>query len=253
MTKIRTRSNSYARKGQTVTAAQFAALDASKYPGAVVYVSDTGVLWLSNGMTWIATVTPAPVEGGASLARTPSVVGGWYVGALHTQVRSLALSMNTMYLALCYTESAISIDQLTATVATAGSAGAVYRVGVYLPGSQANPFALTGWQKVSEGSTQIDVTATGIRPAVSLPTTQIPEKSWFATAGALQVASGALMSVGGNSGLRGPSPMGQSAMGYDSQPYIGMSIGGVTSTLPSTPGAMSYQTNDSGVSFRRSA
>lgn len=125
---------------------------------------------------------------------TPSTVGAHYNGngPTGTGNRTTGTALNTLIIGspLFSGASGITIDQLNVNIVTAGTAGAVYRMGLWIIDNQSNPFGYVAGSQYASlftgGDVTVDATTTGVKTsAVSLV---IPANTWFVVGGVSQVA-----------------------------------------------------------------
>lgn len=238
-------------RNYSVTSSEFAELSAvTAGEGAEAYVSTTGATYRSNGLSWVLTVAPAAIEA-TGAARSPAITNLYYPGLLVTQTRTLTPTLNTLYLSPCYTDVAISIDSLAINCGT-GAANATERLGVFVAVDQSTPFGGGGALLAKDAGT-VDCSTSGDK-TVTFTAIQIPAKTWFFVGSCAQTAA-ATMTVEGNTGLRGWSPMGivSGSATIAAQPNIGMSVPNVTGAFPAQTATLGVTNTGSGVSYRRSA
>lgn len=194
-----------------------------------------------------------PLGNRARSALAPARIGGNFIGSLVDQTRTLAPTLNRLYLAPAYTEHQITVDSLNCVVTTAATGGTL-RMGIYLNTtndhySPLNPgtFALLQEAGVADTST----VGTKI---VTFPTPQvIPADTWFFLAGLPQVAA-ATQNVGGGTNANGFSPWGQGNTGYGNSKTIAL-VSDLTAgvSLPASVSTSTTSNVDAGVGYHRNA
>ena len=104
----------------------------------------------------------------------------------------------------------ITIDRFDAHIATLGSAGAVYRMGVWTVDDQTNPFKMvvaTKYGTLLKDAGTVDATSIGAKLLTPAQVTVIPANVWFVVGGVPQIAISQPTIGNGASAF---SPMGQS-------------------------------------------
>lgn len=193
-----------------------------------------------------------PLSTRANAAYAPATIGKNYIGSLVDQTRTLAPTLNRLYLAPAYAAETITIDSLNCVVTT-GLATATLRMGIYLNASKdhQNPFFANAFTLLQEAG--VADTSTAGTKIVPFPTPQvIPADTWFFLAGLPQVAS-ATQNVGGGASANGFSPWGQVNTGYGNVKTYALVIdlsAGVT--LPASPTVSTQSGADAGVGYHRS-
>jgi hypothetical protein len=218
--------------------------------GGALYLKVTGSG--NTGWSQIAVVSATTPYLGLDLS--PRRTGVHYTGMLVIGNRASALVADRCYLAPAYSgPNAITIDELAVNVTTLANPS-THRMGIYLPASQATPFALAAMTLVAEATATADTSTTGVKAVSVSPAASIPANTYFFLAGVSQ-GGAATLAIGGASGASGFSPMGLSSTtgGYTNSPNIGMTADSVSGALPSSLTPTAYVTVDGGVTYRRAS
>lgn len=238
-----------------------------RYRGAFAYSTayalNDVVDW--KGMRWLCTTAHTsssvqfnstnwrPLGSRARSALAPAKIGANFIGSLVDQTRTLAPTLNRLYLAPAYTEHDITIDSLNCVVTT-GAATGTLRMGIYVNATndQMSPLHPGTFTLLQEAGVA-DTSTTGTK-IVTFPTPQvIPADTWFFLAGLPQVAA-ATQNVGGGTSANGFSPWGQANAGYGNvKSYALVSDLAAGVTLPASVSTSTTSGADCGVGYHRNA
>lgn len=190
-------------------------------------------------------------------AFTPGVVGVTYNGngLVGTTTRTTGTAIDRLVVGgpLYSGATGVTLDMFDANIVTQGTAGAVYRAGVWVVDNQDNPFIFTlgvQWATLLKDAGTMDVTTTGVKTVTPAQPAIVPANTWFVVGGVSQVAV-CQPTIGMAASIF--SPMGQAnatagLTGVESW----LAQNGVTGALANfVPGV--YNNVGHGVGFRRSA
>lgn len=145
---------------------------------------------------------------------TPAAVGAIYNGngPNGTTTRTTGTTLNTLVAGgpLHSGATGVTLDQFDCNIVTIGTAGAVYRAGVWIIDNQDNPFswqAATQWATLLRDVGTMDAATAGVTTVVPGTPVVVPANTWFVVGGVSQVAV-SQPTIGMASSMW--SPMGQS-------------------------------------------
>ena len=221
-----------------------------------------GVAYDKSSFAWAPTTTStvsALIAAALPSMYSPAAVGQWYMNPLTTAIRTLAPTLNRLYLYPIFSgPTGCSIDRFDVTTTISGTATAVARFGLWRIDNQAAPFAWVTGSQFATLTFDAGVVATdsvaGTKTVTPSPTQAIAANTWFAVGVVHQVAATATCNVTGTSGSARFSPLGNgSAIGGGStSPGLALYQDSVTGALGAfTPNGVIN--TDGGAGFRRSA
>ncbi|CAB4173536.1 hypothetical protein UFOVP1183_37 [uncultured Caudovirales phage] len=221
-----------------------------------------GLTYDKSAFTWTSTTTStvsAQIAAAIPTFYSPASIGQWYMNPLTTAIRTLAPTLNRLYLYPIFSgPTGCSIDRFDVTTTIAGTATAVARFGLWKIDNQAAPFTWVPGSQYATLTFDAGVVATdsvaGTKTVTPSPTQAIAANTWFAVGVVHQVAASATCNVTGASGSARFSPLGNgSAIGGGStSPGLSLYQDSVTGAFGAfTPNGVINV--DGGAGFRRSA
>lgn len=194
---------------------------------------------------------------GIGASFTPWAVARWHMNPIARSWRTTTPTSNRLIMYPVFSgPDGCTISDLDINTTAVGSAGAVYRVGLWTIDDQDRPFSWTAtaqWATLllDAGTIAIDV-GTG-QKTLDITDTAIAANTWFAVGGCAQVATAGTHNVEGQAGGSWWSPLGNAAsQGAASPPGLGLYQDSVTGAFPAafTPGGSVAL--GPGVGFKRS-
>ncbi len=150
---------------------------------------------------------------------TPLAIGQKYNGNGCTGVatRTTGTALNVLIIGgpLFSGDIGVTLDLFDVNIVTAGAAGAVYRMGVWIIDNQVNPFAWAlnvQWATLLIDLGTVSATTVGIKSISPAPAVVIPPNTWFAVGGVSQVAV-CQPTIGASAGRFNPMGQGNATSG----------------------------------------
>lgn len=186
--------------------------------GTIAVDTSGNQLFFRAGGSWRALT-----GGAAGIPFQPQYRTGGYYYTFHGPQTTLSVGLNQLSVLPIWFPAGLALDRIGIEVTTVGTAGAIFRLGIY---NDTNGYPGT---LLAEYGTVDCATAIGVQQLTISQT--IPSSGWYWLGGAVQVATSTLRVVNGPAGPFQPSG---GTVPPATTVFIGYYSGGISGALPGT-------------------